>query len=72
MDAQSLPAEVDEILLSRLSQLPLTDRMWEVGQDAPMDVGPEELLTFTRAAIGGLRAAVLRLAEEIEALKTEH
>jgi hypothetical protein len=69
MDEQGLSAEVDAIMLSRVSELPLADRMWE--GTTPTNVDPNELLALTRAALGGMRAAVLRLAEEIEALKTE-
>jgi hypothetical protein len=36
-----------------------------------MEVYPNELLAFTRAALRGMRDAILRLAEEVEALKTE-
>ncbi len=69
MDEQGLSAEADEIMLSRVVQLPLVDRLWE--GDTPTDVDPNDLLALTRAAFGGMRDAVLRLAEEIEVLKTE-
>jgi hypothetical protein len=67
MDEQGLAAEVDALMLSPVTALPLADRVWE--GDIPTAVDPDELFALTLAVLGGMRAAVLRLAEEIEALK---
>ncbi|MEO8289585.1 MAG: hypothetical protein ABI649_01150 [Gaiellaceae bacterium] len=63
-----LPDEIDELIWSELAEQPLTERLWEAG-DAPIDMDAKDLLTLTRAANRGFRAAILRLADEVEQLK---
>ena len=65
----SLRDEIDELLWSELAEQPLTGRLWQSG-DAPIEIDQAELVAAIRAFNRGVRAAVLRLAEEIEELKT--
>jgi hypothetical protein len=69
---RQLSAEVDELMFSRLSELPVTDRLWEAGEGGAIELDSRDLLALACAANQGLRAAILRLAEEVEALKREH
>jgi hypothetical protein len=66
-----LPDEIDELLWSELAEQRLTERLWESG-DQPIDIDQEELVRATRAFNRGVRAALLRLAEEVEELKAQH
>jgi hypothetical protein len=68
VDEQSLPVEIDELLWSKLAHAPLTERLWESG-DKPIEIDQAELVAAIRAFNQGVRAALLRLAEEVEQLK---
>jgi len=68
VDEQSLPVEIDELLWSKLAYAPLMERLWESG-DNPIEIDQAELVGAIRAFNQGVRAALLRLAEEVEQLK---
>lgn len=68
MAEKALRDEVDELLWSKLADEPLTGRLWESGS-APIEIDQEELVAAIRAFNQGVRAALLRLADEVEQLK---
>jgi hypothetical protein len=53
---------------SKLADQPLTERLWISG-DNPIEIEQAELVAAIRAFNQGVRAALLRLAEELEELK---
>jgi hypothetical protein len=65
-----LPEEIDELIWSQLAEQPLTERLWESG-DQPIDVDLNELVASIRAFNRGVRAAFVRLAEEVGELKAQ-
>jgi hypothetical protein len=60
--------EIGELISSELSEHPLMESIWEAG-DRPIEIDPGDFLVLTRAVNQSMRAAILRLAEEVEELK---
>jgi hypothetical protein len=70
MADQPLPEEIDELIFSFLARHPRAEELWASG-DTPIDIDVKELQVLVRAVNQGLRAALLRLADEVEQLKAE-
>lgn len=65
MDGESLRDELDRIIKYETSADPLAQRVYEAGNQL-VEMNVKELLAFNRAYAKGLRAAILRLAEELD------
>lgn len=64
----ALRDELHEMVLWRMSEIPLAQRVFEAGNQ-PVPTNPIEGLQITYAFCRGLHDALMRLADEVDALK---